>query len=79
MVFDLVWATAFFVLGSMCSTYKYSMTPLLAVLALENTGVYVSGSGCGNVAPNIEASVDNLLGFCTILRVPYVNPDDHLV
>ena len=52
------------------------MALLLAILALRDTRVHVSSTDSSYVLVYVEASVDQILSFGTILGVPYVNPND---
>jgi len=52
------------------------MAPLPAVLALKDAGVHVSFADCGYVLTYVEVSVDKILTFGAILRVPYVDPNN---
>ena len=50
------------------------MSPSLVVFALGDTGISVSAPDCSNEAPNIEAPIDETLGFRAALSIPDVNP-----
>ena len=43
---------------------------------LKDTKIYISISNGSNIMSNIEATVDNSLGFGTTLQIPDVNPND---
>ena len=49
------------------------MSLFLAVLVLGDAWAYVSVLDGGNVAAYVEASVDEVLSFGTILGVPNIN------
>jgi len=51
------------------------MSPLLAILILEDTGVYISISYSGNMTSYIEAAIDQDLGGSTTLEILYIDLD----
>ena len=51
------------------------MTPLPAVLALQNSRVHVRSSDHSNVIANIKTPVDKYFSVLATLYVPYINPD----
>jgi len=52
------------------------MSPSPAVFALGDTGISVSTPDCSDEASNIEAPIDETLGFRTALSIPDVDPYD---
>ena len=52
------------------------MLPSPAVFALRDTRISVSAPDCSDEAPDIEAPIDETLGFCTALSIPDINPYD---
>ena len=69
VVLKIVRSIAFDIPKHMWLATKYWVTPFLAVLVLWNTWVYICTTNSGNISTNIELSVDNCLGFETILWV----------
>ena len=58
MVFEFVQSIILWALSLICVTCKYSIFPLLAILVLENTGIYVSIANYSYVASNIKTLID---------------------
>jgi len=50
------------------------MTPLPAILALQDTWIYVCTTNSGNKTTNVEALIDEHLGCQTALRIPNIDP-----
>jgi len=53
---------ALYTLRPLDTTYSCYMTSLPAVLALWHAWVHIGSANCSNETPNVEMSVDNLLG-----------------
>ena len=63
----------------MHTTYKSSMFLFLAVFTLEDIRIYVCTLDSCYMASNIKASIDEILGFGTTLRIPNVDLDNSYV
>jgi len=48
---------------------KYNVASLSAILVLQNTKIYTCTFNSGNVSFQVEALVNELFGFCVILKV----------
>ena len=74
-MFRFVRTVVFHTFGLLDSTQKDRMSPLPAVLALEDTRVYVYTSNSSDVAFYIKASVDQSFCLTTTLDIPdiYLN------
>jgi len=69
-------AIALHILGPMDIANTGHVTSFPTVLTLWHTRVYVGTIDCSNIASNIKASVDDLLGIRPILSIPDIEPDD---
>ena len=65
--------------GTMHTTYKSGVSLFLVVLALEDIRIYVCTLDSCDMASNIKASVNEILGFETTLRIPNVDLDNSYV
>ena len=52
------------------------MSPLPAILALENPWVHVCSPDSSNILSYIEAPIDEHLGIGSTLDIPYINSYD---
>ena len=75
VVFQFVRTVALYTLGSLNATWEGWMSPLPAVLALENFRIHVCASNCRNVVTYIEASIDEHFSIFTTLDIPDVDSD----
>jgi len=75
IVFKFIWAITFLTFCSIYVAYKSGVIPLLAVLALWNAMVYISFFDHSNMMIYIKGPVNEILCFCTILRILNVNSD----
>jgi len=76
MMFSHMRAIAFYTFGSLDMAYPCQMTPLLIILVLRNTRIYVGTFHHHDNTSYIETSVNNFLSIVTVLGIPYVNPDN---
>ena len=63
----------------MHTTYKSSVSLFLVVLALEDIRIYICTLDSCDMTSNIKASIDEILGFGTTLRIPNVDLDNSYV
>jgi len=75
VVFKFIWAITFLTFYSMYVAYESGVITLLAVLALWNTVVHISFFDHSNIMIYIKGPINEILCFCTILRIPNVNSD----
>ena len=76
VVFKLVEVAAFLAFGTMGTAGKGGVTPLPAVVALENTRVHRGTSDGGDASSEVEGLINNRFGLGAVLRIPDVGPDD---
>ena len=76
MVFRFVWTVTLDAFSSLNVTQKGGVSPLPAILALENSRIYVRTSNCGNVIAHIEAPVNEKFSIFSTLNIPDVDPND---
>jgi len=74
-----VWTIIFNILRILDLASKSSMFLLLAILALEDTGVYICFLYYYNEAFYIEISINQVFSFTSTLDVLYVQPYNHHV
>jgi len=55
------------------------VAPLLAIVTLKDSRVYVSGPDYDDMPAKVERMIYQQLCFGTILRIPNVKPDDGYV
>jgi len=71
-MFDFIWSIIFDTSQTLHIAHKSSITPLLAVFALENTYIHICPSYGSNEIAYVKVSVDEIFGFTTTLDIPYV-------
>ena len=76
VVLGLVRVITFDTFSTLNSAWKGHMAPLPAVLALQNTQVYVCATNSCNVLTNVEAPVDEHFGIAATLCILYIYPDN---
>jgi len=76
MMFGLVETITLNAFSSLYFAQEYSVSPLPAVFALEDTRIHICTSNSSDVAFYIEASINQLLHFLTTLNILNVYPDD---
>jgi len=79
MVFRLVRLITLDTFGPLDSTRECGVTLFPAIFTLQNPRVHVSISNSRDELTDIEASVNEGLGFTATLDVPYINPNNHHV
>ena len=79
MIFKLVRSVALNTFGLLDSTREHRVILFLAIFTLQNPRVHVSTSNSHNELTNVEASVNEGLGFTATLDIPYIDPNDHYV
>jgi len=79
IVFRLVRPITLDIFGSLDFTRKRGVIPFLAIFTLQNSRVHVSTSNSHDELTNIEASVNEGLGFTATLDIPYINPNNRHV
>jgi len=67
VVFKLVGASTFLAFGTVDTICKGGITPLPAVVALEDARVHRGASDGSNVSSKVEGPIDNGLGFGAVL------------
>lgn len=65
--------------GAICMTSKSGMIPLLTILVLRNIRVHIGSLDSCNLLTYIETSVNRTLCFCTILRIPNIDPYNNYI
>ena len=55
------------------------MSPLPAILALENSRIHICILDSYNIAPNVERPVDKIFSIKHTLSILYINPDDSYI
>jgi len=58
MMFNFMWSIVLYTPRTLEVTSKSSMTPLPAVLALQDTRIYICPMNSGNKATNIETTIN---------------------
>lgn len=76
MIFNFVRTITFDAFKTIHTTHKGHVFSFPAILALENFRIHVCILDCCNVATNIKASVNEILGLRTTLRVLNINLDN---
>ena len=79
MVFRLVKPVALDIFGLLDSTRECEVTPFPTIFTLRNPRVYISTSNSHNELTDIEALVNEGLGFTATLDVSYIDPNNHHV
>ena len=76
MVFRFVWTVALDAFSSLNATQKGGVSPLPAILALENSRIHIHTSNCGDVIAHIEAPVNEKFSIFSTLNIPDVDPNN---
>jgi len=76
MVFRLVRPVALDTFGPLDSTRECGVTSFPAIFTLWNPRVHVSTSNSRNELTDVEASVNEGLGFTATLSILYIDPND---
>jgi len=69
----------FLAFETMCKVSKDNIISLLTIFALRNTRVHVGSSDSSDIIIYIETSVNETFSFCTILRIPNINPNNSYI
>ena len=75
----LVRTIAFYAFEPLDSAHTSCMALFLVVFTLWHTGVHVCTTNCSDKTTYVKPSVNEALGFCSALYIPYVDPDDGYV
>ena len=76
MVFRFVWTVALDAFSSLNVTQKGEVSPLSAILALENSQIHIHISNSGDVIAHIEVPVNEKFSIFSTLNIPDVNPNN---
>jgi len=79
MMFNFMKTIVFLAFGTMCKANKSNITPLLTILALRNTRVYIGSSNSSDIITYIKIFINETFSFFTILRIPNINPNNSYV
>jgi len=63
----------------MHATYKSNISPLPAILVLENTKVHVCAFNSYDITTDVEAPINECFSIQAILEIPNINPNDYYV
>jgi len=67
---------ALYAFGSLDSAHAGYMSLFPVVFTLQHIRVYICTSNSGDKVSYIEFPIDEALGLCSALCVPYVDPDN---